>query len=316
MVDLKISVPEGFLEAEDRDGYYVSKKTKELWAVELDLLAEFVRVCQKYNLRYFADSGTLLGAVRHGGFIPWDDDIDIVMPREDYYRLCKVASEEFMYPYFFQTEETDPGSLRMHAQLRNSETTGILSWDEGRRLRFNQGIFIDILPLDNVPDAAEERHELGIKLENIKQRMLLWADATINYGGRYAYRIMKGYRHDVKVILFHNTVVKFTPKAETVYKQYYRSFEHLRRKYNKTSTRYFANYGTLPGRTKGFLRKSDYTTDLELPFEFMKIKVPAGYANTLTSHYGNWEKAIQQKNTHGDLIFDTVRSYCDYMNRE
>ena len=119
MVNLKLQIPEEFFKEEVRDGYFVSSDMKNLWAVELDLLNEFIRVCEVYNLRYFAEGGTMIGAVRHNGFIPWDDDIDIVMPREDYCKLEKIAVKEFKFPYFWQTEKTDPGSMRGHAQLRN-----------------------------------------------------------------------------------------------------------------------------------------------------------------------------------------------------
>lgn len=126
MVGLKIKLPKHFLEGETRCGYYISPEMKKVWAIELDLLAEFMRICDIHHLKYWADGGTLLGAVRHKGFIPWDDDIDIIMMRDDFDKLCKFGPQEFKYPYFFQTEETDPGSARGHVQIRNSETTGML----------------------------------------------------------------------------------------------------------------------------------------------------------------------------------------------
>ena len=132
MLPIKIALPEGFLEEEVRCGYTVSVEMKKLWAVELDLLAEFDRVCRKHGLTYFVDSGTLLGAVRHKGFIPWDDDIDVAMFREDYRKLPRIAAQEFQHPYFFQTPFTDPGLVMGGSRLRNSDTTLISDFENQR----------------------------------------------------------------------------------------------------------------------------------------------------------------------------------------
>lgn len=85
-----------FLKEENRDGYIVSPLMKKVWSVELDLLSELDRVCKKYDIKYYAAFGTLLGAVRNKGFIPWDDDIDVCMLRDDYARLKEVAKDELV----------------------------------------------------------------------------------------------------------------------------------------------------------------------------------------------------------------------------
>ena len=79
------------LHAEEICGFYVDEKMKLVWRTELELLKKFILVCEKYNLKYYMAGGSLLGAIRHNGFIPWDDDIDIDMPRDDYNKLLEIA---------------------------------------------------------------------------------------------------------------------------------------------------------------------------------------------------------------------------------
>lgn len=99
------------------------KMIADLRNCELDLLSEFIRVCNNNHLNYYLMYGSLLGAIRHSGFIPWDDDIDVVMPRWDYERLRAVGSDCFKKGYFFQIYETDKHYLNCYAKLRNVNTT-------------------------------------------------------------------------------------------------------------------------------------------------------------------------------------------------
>jgi len=158
---------ENFFDEEIACGFKVSKDMKKLWAIQLDLLEKFIEVCDKHNLNYFASYGTLLGAVRHKGFIPWDDDIDITMPRSDFEKLKAIADNEFSNPYFFQTSENDPeffmGGI---CRLRNSKTTHIDFMNLGHSC--NQGCFIDITALDNVCDNKKKRKKQIKKIEFYK----------------------------------------------------------------------------------------------------------------------------------------------------
>ena len=79
---------------EVREGFYISSIMKRYWAAQLTVLAEIDKVCKKYDIPWYADCGTLLGGVRHGGFIPWDDDMDICMLRHDYIKFISVAKDE------------------------------------------------------------------------------------------------------------------------------------------------------------------------------------------------------------------------------
>ena len=93
-------LPSSFCEAEIISDYYVDEKRKKIWAIELDLFIALCDVCRKHNLKFWADGGTMLGAVRHKGFIPWDDDMDIIMPRSDYNKLLEIGPAEFGSPIF------------------------------------------------------------------------------------------------------------------------------------------------------------------------------------------------------------------------
>lgn len=142
---IKLALPENFLNKEIRCGYEVSEKLKKIWAVELDLLAEFDRVCVKHGIKYQVFAGTLLGAVRHKGFIPWDDDVDVCLLRSEYEKLLSVL-HEFKHPYFFQTPYNDTVYFSTHARFRNSETTGVVKGQESSG--YNNGIYIDVFVLD------------------------------------------------------------------------------------------------------------------------------------------------------------------------
>lgn len=120
---------------------------KKLHRSLLELLTEFDRICKKYGIQYFLDSGTALGAIRHGGFIPWDDDADVGMLRSDYEKFLKVAPRELLNKFVLQTRLNDPMYFKHHAKLRLLGTY----YPELHTEMFKyQGIFIDIFPFDYV----------------------------------------------------------------------------------------------------------------------------------------------------------------------
>lgn len=303
-MDIKLKIPEGYLNEEMRDGYLVSSEMKKIWVVELDLLNEFIRVCDKYNIIYFANGGTMLGAARHKGFIPWDNDIDIMMFRTEYEKLCNIAPSEFKVPYFFQTEDTDPGSLRGHAQLRNSNTTGILKNELNKKLKFNQGIFIDIFPMDNIPDDENERNNFlnqANKLKSIFRRK------------RRLFRLRGHFffRKNVFFLFYDYICIYFTSKRklEENARNSLIDYETFVSKYKDIPTK--ASRVPLTLNTEYY--RKDFIDVEYLPFEMLKIAVPSGYLNVLRDCYGSWEKPIKTVTIHGGIIFDTEKSYLDYL---
>ena len=120
---------------------------------EIDILNEIVRICDKNNIPYFLAAGTLLGAVRHSGFIPWDDDIDLFMLRDDYNKFIKCAINEINDNYFLQCHDTDKYYYSSFIKVRKNNTLMIEEENENRKI--HRGIWVDIFPLDYVKDDSK-----------------------------------------------------------------------------------------------------------------------------------------------------------------
>ncbi len=116
--------------------------------VMLEMLKVVDAICRAHQLSYWVDAGTLLGIVRHQGFIPWDDDIDICMTREDYERFIQVASDELPDDLFLQTHEADPSRSSKWLKIRDNYSTFIQTSEKNRKVKYHQGIFLDIFPCE------------------------------------------------------------------------------------------------------------------------------------------------------------------------
>ena len=144
--------PREFFEGEEREGFYIEPMMKRAWASELEILSMIDAVCEKYNIKYFALWGTLLGAVRHKGYVPWDDDIDIAMLREDYERFFEVAPSEFPNTFKFITIYSEPEWDVGVGRVTNNDRI-IISGEELKRYHgCPYSLGVDIFPYDYIPD--------------------------------------------------------------------------------------------------------------------------------------------------------------------
>ena len=285
MIDIELKLPNNWLRSEIRGDEFVSSWTKEIWAIELDMLYKFMNICNKHNLKWWVDGGTLLGAVRHKGFIPWDDDIDIFMLREDYDKFIDIAKTEITGNYFLQTDWTDD-TWFCHAKMRRTDTTAILDKDLSAKFNFNQGIFIDIFPFDNVPDNEIEYNFFMNELYLIKTEMLSLRSRWWLYerNNEELYKRCLDLRDE---------------------------YEIKRRKYNNIKCSHVANLG-LPSIIPDVRKKiSELNAYTYMPFEMLTVPVPGGYDSILKRLYGDYMEPVKGTSNHGIILFDPQISYKD-----
>lgn len=283
-----------FYQEETRCGYLVTEKRKKVWAVELAILEKFDQVCRKHHLTYYAFFGTLLGAVRHQGFIPWDDDIDVVMFRDEYEKFQAIAPQEFSDPYFFQSSYND-NMLWTISKIRDSRTTAI----EFNDPELNQGIFIDIFPLDDAPDG------INPTLNNVcKIQSLIWR--TIVDPQTVYERLQQGEKFilgpDILLDLLNMNVRQRFKTFETFCLSHFGQSELV-----NCIVYTITNNSCKPSRREWF-QKVEY-----LPFENIMIPVPAEYDKILTQTYGDYHQMVQGGSDHEGIILEPDIPYKEYM---
>lgn len=267
---------------------------KKLQEEELKIFKEFICVCEKLNLNYYLVGGTLIGAIRHKGFIPWDDDIDVCMLRKEYDIFIKEAQKYLPNNLFLQTNNTDKEYSNCFAKIRNSETTFIEN--SVKNSNINHGIYIDIFPLDNLYNYNTLKDKL-IKMSLYKEYYENKNDLK------------------TKTLLFISKMLYGNKTKEKLVN----ILEIMYTKRNNKRTKKVVNYGGAWGIKKESHLLEDYSDFKLVDFENIKVKVPIGYDRCLRDTYGDYMKLPpeeQRKPHHFSETIDTKKSYKYYIDRK
>lgn len=284
---------EHFLEPENRDGTQVSAELKAAWKVMLDILEEFIRIAKKYDLKWSMEGGSLLGAVRHKGFIPWDDDIDVVMPRKDYDKLIDVLPNELPPHLSAQTTRSVPDFHIPHLMISDSRTTGIdidhVKWKK----HFNMGIRIDVMPLDGMPCApmrAIIRKYIIFVMNGVPRHPADWPRKSI--------------REKVKYLIGRLLFFLFRNKGLYNLREFPLRMLPMDR---------YEWCGSLCARNfwhPHSIRKTGWFRDYKsVPFEYIEVNIPVDAEKILTQQFGDWRTPVKGKSWHGSLILDPHTPY-------
>ena len=238
---------------------------------QLIIAREIKRLCDKHNIKYFIIAGTLLGAVRHGGFIPWDDDMDIGMLREDYEKFLKVAKTELGGDFFLQTPETDKNYGLPFAKILLNGTV-LVEATAGSDAK--KGIFVDVFPFDSVPESDEGKENHNKKTYLYKRLLLAKLNYNVCAKNDYVKRAVYFALKVMSAFYSHDKLVKKLESEIT--------------RYNNSKTEDIVNIGGAYGYKKETI-KADWVRDtVEIPFEDMTISAPVDYIKYLETFYGDY----------------------------
>lgn len=286
-------------EAEVKHDYHISDKMKKTWQVELQMLDEIDRICKKHKLTYYMVHGTLLGAVRHKGFIPWDDDLDIAMKRADYDRFLEVAREELSSPLLLMLPSDDTDIWwGPFARVMNEKTTAILSQNMNKSGK--QGIWIDILPIDV---STDDEVLFEKKLKKIKQ-----AHKLIN---------AKVFGKENARIMGMGALESFLYKIRAFFATKSALAERLDCAMRLYTDKETADVAIFTGYEKiKVFNALDFADTVPLEFEGRKLPAPVGYEDylfrSLGGDYMKFPPEEERKPKHRG-IFDPFRPYTDYL---
>jgi phosphorylcholine metabolism protein LicD len=270
-----MNIPGGYLNGEIRDGFYVESTMKKAWAAEIEVLNEVDRICRQHDIQYFADWGTLLGTIRHKGFVPWDDDMDITMKRKDYTRFCQIVRQE-QGELEIINFHTDPEWKDMLSRVINGRSVNYTEEHLRKYHGFPYVAGLDIFPLDYVA-PTEEEDKLQCSMISIVEAF----SANIRNNTATPEEIEQTTK-DIEQMCG----VKFN-NLEPLATQLLKLGERLSMMYTDEESQAVALMGDHAGpRPLDVYPKEYYSESIYMPFEYTTIPVPVGYEKILIQKYG------------------------------
>ena len=245
---------------------------KKVHEIQLEMALEVKRICEKHNIKYSIIAGTLLGAIRHNGFIPWDDDLDIGMLRSEYEKFIEVCKYELKDDYFLQTWEFDSGFPLPIAKIRKNGTRFVEK--NSSEASSHNGIFIDIFPFDNIPQRRIEQIFQNCSTY-ILMRMLLV---------RMNYKVWKDNEFTKKMLYRALKILSLPLSIEKI-----KSILHkLMIAYNEQPLQKVVNIGGAYGYNKETIKKEWLEELKEINFEGENLLAPVDSEGYLTYFYGDY----------------------------
>lgn len=260
----------------------------------LEMLRDFDFICRKHNIRYQLFAGTALGAARHQGFIPWDDDVDVIMQRSEYERFFKEAAADFDPDIYYVQQEHSAHWPMQFSKLRRNNTACIEKYHPKDPL-IHQGVYIDIFPCDNLSKKP------------IIQKLQFAASKVVIAKALYA----RGYETNSVAKKIFMQICRLLPR---------RLFEKIcMRKKDKKTNMYHSFLAAGKKFEKNLLPREWIEETVELPFEDGVFPVSAHYDDLLTQLYGNWRvlpSPEERKCKEHAAIIDLEHSYTEYLEKQ
>ena len=270
------------------------QQLRDIKSLGIEMFGHFTNACDKLGLRYYLVAGTLLGAVRHKGFIPWDDDIDVGMPREDYERFIAEGQKYMPDGFFIQAIQTESDYLANFAKIRNSNTTFIEKSVKNRNI--NHGVYLDIFPLDLYPETEKAQKHFHI-LDKIYSRRIA-AEYCVEENG-------------IKRRIVSAILKLVYPSVKTVVEKREALITSL-----KKSDR-CANFSGIYG-TREVMPIEWYGDGVVLEFEGIEAIAPREYDKWLTQVYGDYMQLPSEDKRvphHSVSIIDFEKPYTYYTEK-